>query len=310
MKVKRVKVLNSLFILLLVCPKMYLPCIEYNIYTMRGENVNKKKIVVICLSVAVIFVLCIRMTKHFENDDTGKNTVSDISGNKTATVKSTDKTSSNEFHISRAHAIKMITLLRYSHDEIAALPRIINYTDSGEDKWFDKYINAAAAMGMILGENECHPLEELTYEDCIVILEQLVTDSGGTVLAAVNKRIGNNAVTDAVPTDKWLELYSAIGSGEISSTAGLKFTIRPLKQEDVFLMSIIKDKDSDTDANSWEVATSSGAYHFDGFALDAYTNTTLNILSDGNEIIYIYMVILILILFWRMHGYVNTVIKN
>lgn len=277
---------------------------------------NYKKILILCMALAIVIIACVRITGHLsgksETLGTDKDSINNMAAITTANATINESVNSTQPHISRAHAIKMLVLLRYSHDEIENLPRIINYEDTSSDKWYDKYLNAAASMGISIGEQECNPLAEMTFNDCNMILEQLVGDSGGTVQAAVDSRRVNTSQTvpdtAVITIDIWLELYNALCSGEISSVTGLSFAIRPLKMESIFLMSIIEsDKnevakfetgESNVDENAfgdtglgdetWEVATSAGAYHFDGFALDAYTNTTLNILSDGNEILHIY----------------------
>lgn len=64
--------------------------------------------------------------------------------------------------VTRAEACAMAALDKYSIDEINSMDRKIAFEDTSIDKWYDKYINAAFAAGIIAGTDENH-FEPDTY---------------------------------------------------------------------------------------------------------------------------------------------------
>ncbi len=187
----------------------------------------------------------------------------------------TSENAAEQVGISRAMVAKMLALLRYSHAEIEALPSTMTYQDTGEGKWYDIYINATLNMGITWGDTDCRPMDNITYEDLLNITH--------TTPEAVKAVVGVFSLQDEISSETWLMIYDALRSGVLASDIFPIGSCREIVNENLFLLSLIESND-----NSWEVATSGGAYHFDGYAVDAYTNCTIHVLSDRNEIIYIH----------------------
>lgn len=225
---------------------------------------RKKKIIIIIMSVAILVILTTRIAGMVKTRIYGDKSTSSELG-------------IDDVYIQRALAAKMLALLKYSHNEIKGMEPEITYIDACNGEWYDKYFTASGMLGIHWGGNECRPQDELTYRECIDIVSEMAGDTDGIIKEKVKQMLGKFEYDENISAGKWLTVYEAIpsflGEGEC----------RKILKEDLFLLALL-----DKDNNSWEAATGSGAYHFDGFALDAYANRTLSVLSDGNEIIYIY----------------------
>ncbi len=204
--------------------------------------------------------------------------VADIVKNRIYDNKSTAGIGIDNVYIPRALAAKMLALLKYSHNEIAGIEPEETYTDADGGEWYDKYFAASGMLGIDWGDKKCRPQDELTCGECIDIVSEMTNDADGKTAEEIKKILGKFEYDEKISAAKWLAVYEAI-----PSLAGDGSDYRKILKEDLFLLSLLDKED-----NSWEAATGSGAYHFDGFALDAYANRTLSVLSDGNEIIYIY----------------------
>lgn len=240
---------------------------------------SKKTSVTIILALIIIFILAVRIMNGRVEDE------------QITITPELDGVAEN--YIDRAHVAKMVALLGYSYDDMTGIEIPDTYSDLGEGKWYDRYFAAASGMGIVWGNGTCRPSDYLTYDECENILRSIYTGSEDVVTANISE-MRNSKSADAasgssittqdgeklnhnyISCEEWMSLYGKMINGEF----GVQH--RQVKEENLMLLSIIEDTDS-----SWQVATSGGAYHFDGYALDAYTNGTINVLTDGNDIIYI-----------------------
>lgn len=226
---------------------------------------RKKGIVIIILTAAIFIILTARVIDLVKHNAYGQKSTSSELG-------------IDSVYVQRALAAKMLSLLRYSHNEIKGIEPDTMYIDACSGEWYDKYFAASEMMGVRWGDNECRPQDELTYGECISAVSEVTGDTEDNTALKIEQLIGGFEYDEKINAAKWLTIYDAIPSFYKNGEE-----CRQLIKEDLFLLALI-DKEED----SWEAATGSGAYHFDGFALDAYANRTLSVLSDGNEIIYIY----------------------
>lgn len=177
--------------------------------------------------------------------------------------------------IDRAHVAKMIATLGYCYDDMSELVIPDNYTDVETGKWYYRYFAATCAMGIVWGDTAVNPLDYMTYMECRQILECMYIGADD----AIDRCFGNmdkDAMRQFMPEDEWLIIYGKMMAGEFGGNH------RTIKEEQLMLLSVMGNAE-----NEWKVATNAGSYHFDGFALDTYTNGTINVLTDGNDIIYI-----------------------
>ncbi len=81
--------------------------------------------------------------------------------------------------ITRAEAARMVSLNRYTLEEINNMERVISFEDTDISKWYDKYINAAYNAGFIAGVDEEHfaPDEYLTLRQSQFLLDKLKADN-------------------------------------------------------------------------------------------------------------------------------------
>lgn len=77
--------------------------------------------------------------------------------------------------ITRAEACKMAAFNKYSLEEINNLDRVIQFSDTSIDKWYDKYINAAFTAGFISGTegNLVQPEEYLSLRQAQFLIDKI-----------------------------------------------------------------------------------------------------------------------------------------
>lgn len=100
--------------------------------------------------------------------------------------------------LTRGQAVKMLALSRYTFDEISSMPRKIEFKDSDEKNWCDKYINAAVSAGIIAG----------TQENTFMQNEMLTLEQAGSILK--NAADGKNLVLQFSPDDRKKPISSEI----------------------------------------------------------------------------------------------------
>ncbi len=240
---------------------------------------SKKTTITVILGLIIIFILAVRIMGGGEKD-------------KQITITPEDGASAENL-IDRAHVAKMVALLGFSYDDMTGIELPTTYSDIGEGKWYDRYFAASCKMGVVWGSGTCRPADYLTYDECESILRSIYGGAEDVITSNISSIRNNKRGTDEasgggivkndgksgsdyISSEEWLILYGKMINGEF----GVQH--RQVKAENLMLLSIIENTES-----SWQVATSGGAYHFDGYALDAYTNGTINALTDGNDIIYI-----------------------
>ena len=98
----------------------------------------RKRISILMVLCILIFAFtCVGLTRYLKNE-------SDIQDMNSNNVSEQDGTV-----IQRAFAAKMLALLYYSHEEIAAMPETVNYSDLTSDNWYNKYLYALDGLGLI-----------------------------------------------------------------------------------------------------------------------------------------------------------------
>ena len=238
---------------------------------------SKRGLTLAGMCLAIFIILCYRISSNIGNT---KQTQVDLGIIQDSNIEEQSK---GQICISRAQVAKMLALLVYSHDEIQGIIYDNPYTDVEEGAWYAPYINATLLMGITWGEDTARPVDNITYNECREVLIGMLPEAVSKVEEFMAQVQNQKEGTTAVDGSEWLEIFEKLRRGELVADGVEKPCYREMLNEDVFLLSLIEGE-----GISWEVATSAGAYHFDGFALDAFKNSTINILSDGNEILYIY----------------------
>jgi len=106
--------------------------------------------------------------------------------------------------ISRALAVRMAVLALSDGHTIAGLEREIAYVDSAPNDWFDRYINAAYVLGIIIGDGEgFRPLDDLTVQEAQAILNRLNPDN------PVRMRLTDDNRNMPVSYALWVSLYES-----------------------------------------------------------------------------------------------------
>jgi hypothetical protein len=105
--------------------------------------------------------------------------------------------------IRRLQVAKMLALSVYDIDTIESMERKIVFTDTSEDKPYDKYINAAYTAGLISGADETHfePEAYLSLEQAQFLLNKI--DKTGTLKLQYNRDDRKKPIAQAM----WIEVF-------------------------------------------------------------------------------------------------------
>ena len=169
----------------------------------------KKKIIWLLVGLAVLSVLIgINLTSNQQSQET----------------KGEEYIGKQEKRISRAEIAKMVSLLNFTEEELSTQERVIIYTDTTIEKWYDKYINGMYIAGLIgegtTTENQYRPMSYMTVAECkdlisrIVIHEQESADAnkaGIKQLLAAMENLKETQGEDAyLPREEWIALYEIL----------------------------------------------------------------------------------------------------
>ena len=123
--------------------------------------------------------------------------------------------------ISRSLVAKMLAFTRFGKSEIDNLERSISFSDTRPEMWFDRYINACFAAGLMSGAGGGFmPDEPLTLGQAQILLDKL--DAAKTIKLEINAGNRDKAVSYAL----WTEMYekaleSASGGKGMAAAFGI-----------------------------------------------------------------------------------------
>jgi len=110
----------------------------------------------------------------------------------------------DDIPITRALAARMAVLVLSDSHTIAGLEREIDYSDTSLGEWFDRYINAAYILGIMLGDGVAfRPHDELTVAEAQAILNRLNPDN------PVRMRLTDENRHMPVSYALWVSLYES-----------------------------------------------------------------------------------------------------
>lgn len=191
--------------------------------------------------------------------------------------------------ITRAEAAKMISLLKYTKEELEGLERVIVYSDTNEKKWYDKYINGFYTMGLVeeneqTKSTEFHPMGYLTFEETKDIIKRLIIqekmngnknqlDEKG-ILQKLETIQGSNQEKDYISHKNWFSLYHFLSKK--------LFPKNGVSQEEIY---IIESWENEKSFDKWKIVTNSGILYGDGMNFLPYVDKKLKVLLKGTEVL-------------------------
>lgn len=191
--------------------------------------------------------------------------------------------------VTRAEAAKMISLLNYTKEELQALERVIVYTDTAKEKWYDKYINGIYTMGLVSEteqkENtEFRPMGYLTYKEMADIVKRLVIQSETDekidnsyrkkLLKKIESIQDSKKPEEFVTHQNWFELYDFLYKKV--------FTKSDVSEKNMY---IIESWENESNFEKWETITNHGVYYGDGLNFLPFVDSKIKVLCKGNEIL-------------------------
>lgn len=230
----------------------------------------KKKIILLFVGLAVLGALI------------GVNLFSDRQAEDT---RSEEYIGEQEKRISRAEAAKMVSLLQFTEEELSGMERVITYTDTDSEKWYDKYINGMYEAGLAgeenLENNQYRPMSYMTVAECndlvsrIVIQEQEKnTEEAGLqkLLAAMENLVKSRGTDAFLPREDWFSLYEILWK-EIYKSG--------LEEKSLYIVSSWEKEES---LDKWQTVTDQGLFKGDGQDFLKYSDKKLRVYVRGTQI--------------------------
>ncbi|MFW5672529.1 MAG: SpoIID/LytB domain-containing protein [Acetivibrio ethanolgignens] len=190
-----------------------------------------------------------------------------------------------EKRISRAEAAKMVSLLKFTEEELSEMERVITYTDTDPEKWYDKYINGMYEAGLVgeenLENNQYRPMSYMTVAECndlvsrIAIQEQErnTDDSGLQELLTAMENLAKSQGKDAfLPREEWITLYEILWNKVYKSG---------LEEKTLY---IVDSWESDEKLEKWQTVTDQGIFMGDGQDFLKYSDKKLRVYVCGTQI--------------------------
>lgn len=231
----------------------------------------KKKLICLLVGLAVLSVLI------------GVNL---ITGEKEAVTKNEEYIGQQERRVSRAEAAKMVSLLNFTEEELAAEERVITYTDTMEEKWYDKYINGVYIMGLVgeetTADNQYHPMSYMTVAECSDLMNRIAilqkenkTAAGGIekLLAAMENLVATQGKEAYLPRKDWISLYEILWKEVFEAE---------LSEKSLYIAS---SWENDEELKKWQTITDQGSFFGNGLDFLQYTDKKIRTCVRGNQIV-------------------------
>ena len=182
------------------------------------------------------------------------------------------QTVGDDMPISRALAARMAVLALSDAPTVAGLEREITYTDSDENQWFDRYINAAYVQNIMLGDGErFRPLDNLTVGEAQAVLNRLNLDN------PVRMRITDDNRNMPISYALWVSLYES--TLEELMDAGFNTGVQ---ERDIIVLA---DHSNNPQLPQGNIIADSGALSGAGIDFSGFVDTQIRILEKDGEVL-------------------------
>lgn len=192
-----------------------------------------------------------------------------------------------EKRISRAEAAKMVSLLKFTEEELSEMERGITYADTSPEKWYDKYINGMYEAGLVseenLENNQYRPMSYMTVAECEDLVKRIVIQerekkkpntSALEELLAAMENLSKTQGTDAfLPREDWLGLYEILWSRVYKAE---------LEEKTLY---IIESWEKEETLEKWQTVTDQGLFMGDGQDFLKYSDKKLRVYVRGSQIV-------------------------
>lgn len=177
--------------------------------------------------------------------------------------------------ISRALVAKMLAYINNDSASINAMERIIKFTDTTADAWYDRYINAVVTQGyMSGGGTEFMPDKPLTLGQAQMLLDK--ADPNNKVKIQINDANKDKAISYALWTDLYYELlFNLSGDKEIEEQYNIKKSS----------VIVLATPWNNSKLKAWNMITSTGALSYKGLSMDDYIDKKIGVLKKDGEVI-------------------------
>ena len=178
----------------------------------------------------------------------------------------------DDIPISRALAARMAVLALSDSHTIAGLEREITYTDTHPNDWFDRYINAAYILGIMLGDGALfRPHDELTVQEAQAILNRLNPDN------PVRMRLTDENRHMPTSYALWVSLYEST-IRELDE-AGANTGIRERS------IIVLADSSNNSQLPPGNIIADSGAFSGAGIDFSEFVDTQIQVLEKDGQIL-------------------------
>lgn len=193
----------------------------------------------------------------------------------TSAFLSKDTTLGDDIPVSRALVAKMIALTYNDKNFIKTMEREINFTDTSDDKWFDKYINTVRVQNYMVGEgNTFLPNESVTLEQAQIIIDKL--NPNNKLKMKITEETKNKPISYAL----WVDLYKKM-LDDLSASSSLEDTFF-ITEKNFIVLALPNEKNK---LGIWNLITDKGPVTFEGLSMEKYLDKEIKVLIKDNEII-------------------------
>ncbi len=181
----------------------------------------------------------------------------------------------DETPISRAVVAKMLAAAFNDLNTINTMDRVIEFSDTSHDQWFDKYINAVYSSGFMMGSGKIfNPDGNVTLEQAQILLDKL--DKNKSLKLKITEETKTKPISYAV----WTEIYQNLlknlsGEKSVSEFFGI--------DEKKYI--ILATPTNNSKLKTWSVVTDRGPLANVGLNLDTYLNKQIRVLVKDGDIV-------------------------
>ncbi len=193
--------------------------------------------------------------------------------------KSDDEDETNigeKLPVTRAQVAKMISFTYSDQSSIQTKEREINFSDTNESEWYDRYINTVSILGYMSGTTKTtfSPQAPLTLSQAQSLLDRL--DPNNKTKIKITEETKGKPISYALWTKLFLQsLENQSAEKDIKKTFGIS-------KENFILLATPSNNQK---LKAWNMITERGFMRFDGLSLDSYIDKEISLLQKDGEVL-------------------------
>jgi len=177
--------------------------------------------------------------------------------------------------ISRALAARMIALAFSNINDINWADRVISFSDTLPNFWYDKYINMVYTLGFLSGDGyNFFPHNPLTLEQAQHVLDRINPNNSIRIQLTDENRLW--AISYALWVELFVQTLQSI-SNEQDLQAGFGLDIKNV--------IVLITAENNSLLSHGHIITSTGHMHSQGFAMGSYIDKEITVLTKENHIL-------------------------